>query len=95
MGNKSISNLKKIIKPIKKEGNLEDIKSKYILIYIFDTLRKNRWLDIIKYNKKLQNKLELDINSYKEYHDIYSEIELEIIPVKKKSGKFIDIAKKK
>ena len=67
--------------------NLENIKSKYILKQIFDNLQKIKILIIAKYNKKIKNKLDLTINDYKEY----SEIEMEIIPVTNKYGKFIHI----
>ena len=56
----------------------EQIKSKYILKQIFDSLQQNKIIQIIKYNKSLQNKLEISINDYIEY----SQIEIEIIPTK-------------
>ena len=66
---------------------IENIKSRYILskIYINMTIKKK--LKIVKYNKKIQNRLNLDVKDYKEY----SEIEIEIIPKKGKYGKFINI----
>ena len=69
--------------------NLENIKSKYILKQIFDNLQKIKILIINKYNKKIKNKLDLTIHDYKEY----SEIEIEIIPVANKYGKFIHLNK--
>ena len=50
-------------------------------------------LEIIKYNKNLQKNLNININNYKEYSEIYSSIEVEIIPLKIKYGKFININK--
>ena len=38
-------------------------------------------------NKRIQNRLNLDVRDYKEY----CEIEIEIIPTKGKYGKFINI----
>ena len=66
---------------------IENIKSRYILSKIYNNMTKKKKLEIIKYNKKIQNRLNLDVNDYKEY----SEIEIEIIPTKDKYGKFINI----
>ena len=65
---------------------LQDIKSKYIITKIFDNLQKNKFLNIIKYNKKLQKIINIDKKDYEEY----LKIEIEIIPVKDKEGKFIN-----
>ena len=66
----------------------EKIKSRYILSKIIDIMPKKKKLEIIRYNKKIQNRLNLSIKDYKEY---YEEIEIEIIPSKGKYGKFINI----
>ena len=58
-------------------GNILDVKSKYILQEIFSNLQENKLLDIIKYNKKIQEKLQKDIKDYK----TYGEIIIEIIPI--------------
>ena len=65
----------------------EKIKSKYILEKIFDNLQKYKFLKIIKHCKKIQKLLNINIDNYKEY----SMIEIEIIPIKNKSAKFINI----
>ena len=44
-----------------------------------------------KYNKKIKERLNLNINNYKEYCETYSSIEIELVPVKDKFGKFINI----
>ena len=67
------------------KNKLENIKSNLILKKIFDELSKNNSLKIIKYNKKIQKRLNLSIKDYKEYN----QIEIEIIPAKNKYGKFI------
>ena len=64
----------------------ENLKSKYILQKIFLNLQKRNTLEIIRYNKKIKHKLNITINDYKK-------IEIEIIPVKNSSGKFININK--
>ena len=66
---------------------IENIKSRYILSKIYDNLTTKKKFQIVKYNKRIQNRLNLDVKDYKEY----SEIEIEIIPAKGKYGKFINI----
>ena len=52
---------------------------------------KKKKLEIVKYNKKIQNRLNLSIKDYKEYSKIITPIEIEIIPNKGGYGKFINI----
>ena len=66
---------------------IENIKSRYTLSKIYDYLTTKKKFQIVKYNKRIQNRLNLDVKDYKEY----SEIEVEIIPTKDKYGKFINI----
>ena len=70
---------------------IDNIKSRYILSKIYNNITKKKKLEIIKYNKKIQNRLNLNIKDYKEYLETYSPIEVEIIPRKNKYGKFIRI----
>ena len=70
---------------------INKIRNRYILKKIFTNLRRIKQLDIIKYNKKLQNRLNFSFNDYKEFRSIYSEIEIELIPVKNKYGNFINV----
>ena len=73
---------------LKREMNsLFKIRSNYMLKRIFSHLSTTRLLDTIRYNKKLQNKLNKDINDYKKY----LQIEIEIIPFKNIYGNFINI----
>ena len=62
-----------------KESSYKNIKSKHILQNIFANLTENKLLQIIKYNKNIQNELEKDINDYKNYKKII----IEIIPINK------------
>ena len=57
---------------------LENIKSKYILQLIFNDLQKAKLLNIIRYNKNIQKKLDINLNDYKES----SKIEIELIVFK-------------
>ena len=50
------------------------------------TIKKK--LEIVKYNKRIQNRLNLSVKDYKEE---YCEIEIEIIPITNGYGKFINI----
>ena len=70
---------------------IDNINSKYILSKIYDIMPKKKKLEIVKYNKKVQNRLDLGVKDYKEYSETYSSIEIEIIPTKGKYGKFINI----
>ena len=69
---------------------IENIKSRYILQKLYDNIPIKKKLGIVKYNKKIQNRLNLSIKDYKEY----SEIEIEIITIKGGYGKFININEK-
>ena len=73
------------------KNNYQDVKSKYILQKIFNNIRKDKAIKIVRYNKNIQNKINININDFKEYSEIYSSIEMEIIPVNNKYGKFINI----
>ena len=77
------------------KGIIAKINSKVILKKIFNHLQKKNFLKIIRLNKNIQNKLNLNINDYKKYSELYSSIEIEIIPVKTKFCKFINIPNNK
>ena len=59
---------------------VDNIKNNYILKKIFDNLHKKKALEIIKNNKGGQKRLNININDYKKYVEIYSPIEIEVIP---------------
>ena len=48
---------------------------------------------MIKYNKNIKKRIDININEYKEYLEIYSSIEIEIKPTNNKYGQFINIKK--
>jgi len=62
----------------KYKGDFKNLKSDYFLRKLFDNIKKYKTLKIMKYNKKLQNRLNLSINDYKEYSKLYSSIEIEL-----------------
>ena len=74
----------------KQNPNIENIKSNFFLEKLYDNIQKKKKFEIVKYNKKIQNRLNLSIKDYKEF----SNIEIEIIPTKDKYGKFINVNKK-
>ena len=49
-----------------KASKLNNVKNKYILRQIFDNIETIKVLNIIRYNKSIQNLLNIDINTYKE-----------------------------
>ena len=98
MEQKKISNYMKSSNNSSRENNkdnecakpntiIENIKSSYILSKIYDNIPKIKKLLIVKYNKRLQNRLNLSVKDYKEY----CKIEIEIIPAINIYGYFIHI----
>ena len=83
------------LKKIKPKASLNKISSKYILMIIFNHFHPKNKLNIIKYNKNFQNKLNININDYNEYLQIYSPIIIELTPKENSFGKFININKSK
>ena len=78
---------------IKSGAIYENIKTDYFLIKVFDNLEKKKTLEIVKNNKNIKKRINLNINDYKEYSEIYSSIEIEVKPVNNEYGKFINYSK--
>ena len=70
-----------------KSNSFMNIKSNFILRKIFGNLDEIKFLNIIRYNKIHQNKLNISLNNYIEGR----KIKIDIIPQKNKFGKFINI----
>ena len=85
--NNSLRENNKENESVKSNPIIENIKSKYILMKIYDIMTQKKKLEIVKYNKKIQNRLNVGIKDYKEC----CKTEIEIIPSKGKYGKFINI----
>ena len=66
------------------KNSFKDIKSKYIIIFIFSYLNEKTKLEIIKYNKKIQNILDITLTNYKFWSTSY------IIYESNKKGKQYD-----
>ena len=78
----------------KQQIHLKNIRSKVTLKKIFNLLKRNILLQMLKYNKNEQKNFNLNLKDYIEYAILYSDIVIEVIPVKKSSGKFINIVNK-
>ena len=74
----------------KLKNKFENIKSNYILQMIFNNLGKKKSLNIVKCNNYIKKRIDININDYKEYYELYSSIEIEIKPVNNKYDKFIN-----
>ena len=76
------------IEPIDTFGKF---KGDYFLRFLFDHLEKKKLLEILKCNKNIKKRINININDYKEYSEKFSSIEIELIPEYIKYGKFINI----
>ena len=85
------SEVKEELNKQESKAHLSNIKSNYILKRILNVLQKVKIYDIIRYNKKLQNIFNLNINDYKEFSQKFSPIKIEIKPAKHKYGNFINL----
>jgi len=79
-----------ILKLINSNNKLKNLKSDYFIQKFFGYIYKRKSLEIIKCNKSIQKRMNININHYKEYSEIYSSIEIEIKPKENKYGKFIN-----
>ena len=70
--------------------NFDNLKSNFILRKLFNMIKENKLLSIMKYNKKLQKRLNININNYKEC----SKIEIELKLADNEYDKFINISDK-
>ena len=87
---KLISQAKKEKNQIKSDAKYENIKADYFLIKVFNNLEKKKTLNILKHNKNIKNRINININDYKEYSEKYSTIEIEVKP-NNKFGNFIHL----
>ena len=76
------------------KADIENIKNNFILKKILGVIKKNKSLEIIKYNKKLQRRLNLSINDYKDYFLLNSSIIIELKTNVGKYDNFINISEK-
>ena len=94
MDSKDIINKEKEIEKlnlIKPKNKYINIKSDYFIQKLFNNIQTKIYLEIIKYNMNIQKRLNININNYKNYSELYSSIELEIILIQNEYGSFINI----
>ena len=72
---------------------IESLKSDYFLQKLYDNVPKKKKLEIVKYNKRIQNRINLSVKNYKEYSETFTPIEIEIIPKKLKYVKYVKFIK--
>ena len=84
-----ISKGKEKIKGLKSKNHYENLKNDYFLQKVFNLLERKKLFNIIKYNKSLKKRINININDYK----TLCSIEIEIKPINNKSGKFINVKK--
>ena len=77
-------------KKIKSKDIFKRTRSDFFLQKLFGYLSLKKKLEIIKYNKNMKNRMNININDYKEYLEKYSSIEIEIAPIQNKYVKFIN-----
>ena len=75
---------------IKSKNRFINIKSDYFIRKLFGIMQTRISLKIIKCNINIQNRLNININNYKDFSEKFSSIELEIIPIQNEYGSFIN-----
>ena len=73
------------------EQGLRNLQSDYFIQKFFGYISERKYLETIRYNKSIQKRINININHYKAYSETKTSIELDIIPMKGKYGKFINI----
>ena len=81
-------------KLIVSNNKLRNLKSHYFIQKFFGYMLERKSLETIRYNKSIQKRINININQYKVYFETKTSIELDIIPMKGKYGKFINIKEK-
>ena len=78
-------------KLIVSNNQLKNVKSDYFIQKFFGYMTERKSLETIRYNKSIQKRINININHYKAFFETKTSIELDIIPMKGKYGKFINI----
>ena len=81
-------------KQIKTKVCFQNINNDSFFEKVFAYMKKNKSLNIMKFNQKLQKRLNLSIKDYKEYSQLYTPIEIELKMADNRYVKFINIPPK-
>ena len=79
----------------KSKSVLINIQSYYFLQKLFGNIPQKRAFEIMKINKNIQNRLNININNYIEYCELYTPIEIELIPLQNNNMTFLLIFHRK
>ena len=92
----NLYNIKAQLKSNNSDNKFRELKSDYFIQLLFNIIPKAKSLELVKYNKYMQKRININITVYKDYSEIYSPIEIEIITKIKKyeNDKFINIEEK-
>ena len=71
-----ISKVKTEKNQLKLASKYDNIKANYFLEKVFNNLKRGKALNIVKYNKNMKKRINININDYKEYSEKYSSIEI-------------------
>ena len=82
---------KETTRKVEEQGKLRKLKSDYFIQKFIGYMSERKYLETIRYNKRIQKRIDININHYKAYSEKYSSIELNIIPMKGEFGDFINI----
>ena len=82
---------KRELNKIELKDIFKNLKNDYFLQKVFNNLMKKKSLEVVKYNNKIKDRINISIKDYKEYSEIFSSIEIEIKHAKYKCGKFFNI----
>ena len=85
-----MSTKRKESKKLNPKNYIGNIKSKYIIGKVMDLLSEKKSLEIIKINRTLQKKLDMNITNYKNYFEKIRVVEIELT-IKRTMYKFINI----
>ena len=78
MDSKNKSNLGKIESFEVSKNKFDVLKSDFFLQKAMNLIKIKKRLDIARYNKNIQKRLNINLNTYKQYSEKYSSIEIEL-----------------
>ena len=89
--NSEYNSNKEKLNGIKSISILDNLRTDYFLVLLFNIMKKNKSFEIVKYNQKLQKRLNLNINDYINCTSI--ELELKLVDKKRhEKEEFINIS---